>query len=106
MNKNNIILEELTTIDGTYSTTLPEKFKKRKGWSRPDQRQVFSYIPGTITSVVVKVGQNVEKGQPLLTFNAMKMSNTYGSPISGKIAKIHVEENQAVAKGLLLVEFE
>lgn len=106
MSNTNHKLEELHTIDGVYKTTLPEKFKNRKGWVRPDVRQVFSYIPGTITSVLVKAGDKVEKGQPLLTFNAMKMSNTYASPISGTVDKVCVEANQAVPKGLLLIEFK
>lgn len=106
MSKENIILEDFHTIDGTYSTTLTEKFKQRKGWERPNPKEIYSYIPGTITSIEVKVGQKVEKGETLLTFNAMKMSNTYGSPISGTVAKIYVEAGQAVAKGIMLVEFE
>lgn len=103
---NDTKLDKLRTEDGVYETTFTEKYKKRIGWSAPDQRKVLSYIPGTITQMCVKVGQKVAKGETLLMFNAMKMSNSYGSPMAGKIAKINVQEGQAVAKGVVLVEFE
>lgn len=98
--------ESLKTIEGTYTTNLTEKYKNRKPWTKPDPRQIISYIPGTITQVIVSKGDLVQKGQPLLTFNAMKMANTYASPIDGKIAKIHVAAGQAVPKGAILVEFQ
>ncbi|WP_298064337.1 acetyl-CoA carboxylase biotin carboxyl carrier protein subunit [uncultured Rikenella sp.] len=96
----------LSTQHGTYQTTLSVKYRNRKPWQAKDPRQVFSFIPGTITSVDVKEGDTVEKGDVLLTFKAMKMHNTYRSPVGGKVAKIHVTEGDVVHKGILLLEFE
>ncbi len=96
----------LKTEDGTYQTTLTESYKNRKPWSRPNPKMILSYIPGTITQVIVVAGDSIKKGDPLLTFNAMKMSNTYASPIDGVIKEVKVTQGEAVPKGALLVEFE
>lgn len=99
-------LETLSTKHGTYQTTLSAKYRNRIPWQPKDMRQVFSFIPGTITSVDVKEGGTVKEGDVLLTFKAMKMHNTYRSPVGGKVAKIHVAEGDVVPKGVLLLEFE
>lgn len=54
----------------------------------------------------MRVGDQVKEGDTLLTFKAMKMHNTYRSPVGGKVAKIHVAEGEVVPKGALLLEFE
>lgn len=98
--------ETLATMHGTYKTTLSAKYKNRTPWHAKDPRQIYSFIPGTITTIDVKVGDTVKEGDVLLTFKAMKMHNTYRSPISGKVARIHVNVDEVVAKGVLLIEFE
>lgn len=99
-------LETLVTKHGTYRTTLSAKYKNRTPWHAKDPRQILSFIPGTITTVDVKEGDTVKEGDVLLTFKAMKMHNTYRSPIGGRVAKVHVTPGDVVAKGILLVEFE
>lgn len=98
--------EVLRTIDGEYKTVLTQKYKQRKVWVRPDIRQMYSFIPGTITQIAVRVGQEVKKGDTLMMFNAMKMSNTLKAPFDGRIATIAVREAEVVPKGVLLLEFE
>lgn len=55
-------------------------------------------MPGRITSILVKEGEAVEIGTPLLILEAMKMQNELTSPISGKVKSIHVREGDAVKK--------
>lgn len=98
--------ENLSTPHGTFRTTLSAKYKNRTPWHAKDPRQVISFIPGTITTIDVRVGDQVKEGDTLLTFKAMKMHNTYRSPVGGKVAKIHVAEGEVVPKGALLLEFE
>ncbi|CDN32821.1 Pyruvate carboxyl transferase [Mucinivorans hirudinis] len=99
-------MKELFTENGTYTTTFTKKYEQRKPWQPANPKQVLSYIPGTIISVAVSEGQSVEEGDTLLMFNAMKMNNTMRSPMGGKIKVINVKEGDAVAKGLVLLEFE
>lgn len=98
--------EALTTADGTFQTILPHLFKERKGWTRPDPRQMFSFIPGTITELCVKEGDQVKIGDKLLMFKAMKMSNTLISAQDGTIGSIKVAVDEVVPKGVLLLEFQ
>jgi biotin carboxyl carrier protein len=62
-------------------------------------------MPGLIHSYQVKEGDVVEKGQPLLILEAMKMENIIKSPGEGKVQKIHVDEKASVEKNELLISF-
>ena len=45
-------------------------------------------MPGKIISIAVKAGDTVEKGQPLLVMEAMKMEHTISAPADGKVAEV------------------
>lgn len=92
--------------NGDYKTTFTRKYRERKPWQKADPREVYSVIPGTITSVEVKEGQQVRKGDTLLVFKAMKMSNTLKAHMDGRIAKIHVKPGEVIPKGIILLAFE
>jgi len=62
-------------------------------------------IPGTILKVVATVGKVVQRGDELLTIEAMKMFNVIRSPRAGTIAAVHVTERARVAQGDLLITF-
>lgn len=89
-----------------YRTLLTEKFLNRKTYSEKDPRKILAIIPGTIRKVEVKPGDTVEKGQLLLTLEAMKMKNRIISPMDGKISEIYVKAGNTVAKNELLIELE
>jgi len=60
-------------------------------------------MPGRITSILVKEGEAVETGSPLLILEAMKMQNELTSPTSGLVKSIHVREGDTVKKDALLL---
>ena len=60
-------------------------------------------MPGRVTSILVKEGEAVETGTPLLILEAMKMQNDLTSPISGKVESIHIREGDSVKKDSLLL---
>ena len=62
-------------------------------------------IPGVIASVAVSAEQTVERGDELLTLEAMKMLNVIRSPWAGTIATVHVVEGARVVQGEPLVTF-
>ena len=64
--------------------------------------QVRAPLPGTITSIEVKVGDRVEEGDVLFIMEAMKMENEIPSPVSGTIKAIHVAQNASVDTGEVL----
>ncbi|MBN2481950.1 MAG: acetyl-CoA carboxylase biotin carboxyl carrier protein subunit [Bacteroidales bacterium] len=90
----------------TMSTTLTKKFRNRRMWTRPDEKQVSSFIPGTIREVFVKAGDQVQENDRLLILEAMKMMNVIVSPITGTISKVLVAPGEKIPKGKVMVEFE
>jgi geranyl-CoA carboxylase alpha subunit len=60
---------------------------------------------GRVVAVLVKAGDRVEAGQPVLTLEAMKMEHVHAAPISGIIA-IDVEEGEQVTTGRIVAEIE
>jgi biotin carboxyl carrier protein len=66
--------------------------------------RVKAPIPGQIARVFVKVGDQVEAGQPLLVLEAMKMENQVGAPRAGTVDQLNVAAGQRVALHALLAE--
>lgn len=89
-----------------YKTILTTKFENRVPWVKPDEKKIFSLIPGTIVKVQVSIGDTVKTGQTLLVMEAMKMLNTVKSNQSGKIKEIHVTVGDKIPKNFLMLEFE
>lgn len=89
-----------------YKTLLTQKWINRKKWEEPNPDLLFSHIPGTIMSIEVKEGQEVQEGDVLLILQAMKMNNKLTAPFSGKIKKIHVNAGDKIPKGALMIEME
>lgn len=96
----------LSFEEGNFETTYTKKFMNRKVYSVPDPRMVGAFIPGTIVKIFVKEKHKVKKGEPLLTFAAMKMNNILHSPMTGKIKKINVKAGATFTRSQILVEFE
>jgi biotin carboxyl carrier protein len=63
---------------------------------------VKAVMPGIVVELLVRVGQSVEKGQPLLILSAMKMQNEIGAPQAGVVKELFVAAGQAVAAGAKL----
>lgn len=63
-------------------------------------------MPGRVVRVLVKVGQQVERGAPVIIVEAMKMENEMHAPASGAVLAVHVAEGATVDAGQLLVELE
>jgi len=68
--------------------------------------RVRAQMPGKIIRVTAEAGQMVEKDQPLLVMEAMKMENEIRAPQAGKITQVKVVEGQAIETGadLILIE--
>jgi biotin carboxyl carrier protein len=68
--------------------------------------RVRAQMPGKILKLLVQPGAQVEKNQPLLVMEAMKMENEIRSAIAGEVANLCVKEGQAVETGALLLELK
>ena len=62
-------------------------------------------MPGLIVDIRVQPGQAVQKGDPLLVLEAMKMENILKAPADGTVASLKVNLRDNVQKGQVLVQF-
>ena len=63
-------------------------------------------FPGKVTKILVKEGDTVAAGVPLLMIEAMKMEFAIKSETRGKIKKLLVQEGQQLTPGQKLIDFE
>ena len=68
-----------------------------------DGVQVMAPLSGSIFSLLVKPGERVNKGQALLTLEALKMENEILAPESGNVSSILVNTGDVVNTGDLLM---
>lgn len=63
-------------------------------------------MPGKITKIFVKEGEMIEKAQPLLVMEAMKMEYTLKSDLNTVVEKINVQVSEQVILGQLLIQLQ
>ncbi len=63
-------------------------------------------MPGKIVAVLVKPGDKVEKGAPLLIMEAMKMEHTIAAPAAGVVDELLYVVGDQVADGAQLLSFK
>ncbi|KAJ6218028.1 hypothetical protein RDWZM_009185 [Blomia tropicalis] len=95
-------LRTVIVKDQTVSKEIlsnPKAIKGVKG-------SVGAPMPGSVIDVKVKVGDKVEKGQPLIVLSAMKMEMVVQSPLSGTITRILAEKDMKVEGDDLIMDIE
>jgi geranyl-CoA carboxylase alpha subunit len=65
--------------------------------------KVRAAMNGRVVAVLVKQGERVAAGQPVMTLEAMKMEHVHSAPISGVISAIDVAEGEQVTTGRIVV---
>ena len=68
--------------------------------------KVRAAMNGRVVALLVKPGEKVEAGQPVMTLEAMKMEHVHTAGIAGTIAAIDVAEGEQVTTGKIVVEIE
>jgi geranyl-CoA carboxylase alpha subunit len=68
--------------------------------------KVRAAMNGRVVAVLVKPGEKVAAGQPVMTLEAMKMEHVHMAGISGTISAIDVAEGEQVTTGKIVVEIE
>lgn len=68
--------------------------------------RVRAQMPGKILRLLVEVGAQVEKDQPLLVMEAMKMENEIRASQAGKVTEVKVNAGAAVETGADLLKIE
>jgi len=63
-------------------------------------------MPGEVLAVKVKVGDKVEKGQPLAILSAMKMEMIVQAPVTGVVKNISAAKGMKLEGDDLLLDIE
>ena len=63
-------------------------------------------MPGKVVALLVPAGSHVDKGEPLLILEAMKMEHTITAPAAGMVKSFRFAVGEQVSDGAELVEFE
>jgi len=103
-----ILVETLDEVMIPDDTEAPVA-RARKGGKRPKasrQGHVTSSMPGTIVDVLVKTGDPVNAGDPVLVVEAMKMETEIQAAISGTVKEINVSKGDSVNPDEALIEIE
>jgi biotin carboxyl carrier protein len=100
----------LNGVSYSFSIETPISYKRKRYLDKNQSRSKFEYLlapmPGKIVDVLAESGSNVKEGDALLILEAMKMQNEISAPVSGKINKIMVHQNDIVNKNDVLIEIE
>jgi biotin carboxyl carrier protein len=65
---------------------------------------VIAPLPGVILKLLVKEGDKVSEGQPVVIMEAMKMENEIESPITGTVQKIAISEGDTILENAIIMK--
>lgn len=93
-------------VNGRHLIAQVEKSngKTKKRVEPANQGAISAPMPGMVVDVLVKEGQRVDGGEPLVILESMKMQMQLRSPCAGQVSRVAVASRAQVEKGMLLVQ--
>lgn len=93
-------------VNGRHVMAQVEKGNSagRKKADQSSAGTLLAPMPGMVVNVLVKEGQQVNSGEPLVVLESMKMQMQLRSPFSGQVSRVAVSNRAQVEKGTLLVQ--
>ncbi len=92
-------------VDGeTYDLTVGAKAAGRRRAGRAEFDQLAAPMPAKVTAVLVEAGQRVQKGDVLITLEAMKMELAVRAPREGTVKRVACRVGELVQPGVGLLE--
>ncbi|MCR3905710.1 MAG: biotin/lipoyl-binding protein [Tenericutes bacterium] len=90
---------EVESIEEKESKVQP----KKEETSNESTTNVLAPMQGKITTLNVKVGSVVKKGDVLMVLEAMKLENDILCPVDGYVRQLLIKENQKVELNQLML---
>ena len=85
-----------------YSIDVDAKGPRAR--SRHREQSTAAPMPGMVLKILVKAGDVVKRGAPLIVLEAMKMEHIVNAPKDGRVVSVHCVEGEMVQPGVELVE--
>jgi glutaconyl-CoA/methylmalonyl-CoA decarboxylase subunit gamma len=95
----------VTVAARSYAVLLSDPLRRQSAAARPAVEgpvDVRAIMPGKITALLVKEGQEVRTGQGVIVVEAMKMENELAAPKDGRVSRIRVRPGETVETGAAL----
>ena len=98
--KFEVKLEDIGTL--IEDEKLPAENIAESG-SMSNLSEFRSPMPGTVITILVKIGEDVRVGQDLIVLESMKMQQTLKADCNGVVAEITVSEGDQILDGDLIL---
>ena len=85
------------------SSFFGEELSENRSVSEGSDSDLHAQFPGKVRKVLVKVGDRVNEGDPLVFLEAMKMEFSIKAPYSGVVSEVLIQDGQQVSPGDPLV---
>ena len=95
---------EIATPFGSQKIQVLRGNRLASGGAGTGSKTLKSSMPGKVLRILCKAGDKVEKDQPVLIIEAMKMENEIKSPIVGTVNEVGVKEGDKIDTGALLLK--
>lgn len=89
-----------------YTLTVGEHEFATSGGGSQGSGRLIATMPGKMIKVLVELGQEVKKNQPVLIMESMKMEITQTAHFDGKVEEINVTAGQQVDAGVMMIRIE
>jgi biotin carboxyl carrier protein len=97
----------MATIASRYFNVQVEQYQRRKSKKNlAVQGELTAPMPAKVIDVLVRPGEVVTAGQPLILLESMKMQMEVKSPTNGMIEAVFVQAAAQVEKGARLVSIQ
>ena len=97
-------------ISYSFSVETPFSLQRMKALQSGKKKATAEFVkapmPGKIIDVLAREGSFIQRGEPIVILEAMKMQNEILSPANGTITKILVKPNSNVMKDDLIAEIK
>ncbi|MGN0186764.1 MAG: biotin/lipoyl-containing protein [Paludibacteraceae bacterium] len=97
--------EKITARPATKPAAAPSNTAATSTPATSSVKFIASPLPGSIVRILVEAGQNVKKGDVLLTMESMKMENNISAEADGVVKSVLVTPGQNVMQDDKLIEF-
>lgn len=87
-------------------TSIISTVQTRKKAEPTNKEQIGATMSGSVLQVLVQKGDKVEKGQPLMITEAMKMETTIEARFDGVVEHLYVADGESIDSGDLLIEIK